>query len=155
MWGASTDLYFRVDKLLNQLAKPSTHPIRGDELRELPKVRKDQAPQSAFVFVTERGGPFTPESFNHMVKSAGQKAKLPFQVHAHMLRHSTGYKLAGDGHDTRSIQDYLGHKDIRQGGRYTGAVAQTIQGLLARLKPCCRPVAAGDPAADVERSPLT
>jgi type 1 fimbriae regulatory protein FimB/type 1 fimbriae regulatory protein FimE len=56
-----------------------------------------------------------------MVKKAGKKAKLPFQVqvHAHMLRHSTGYKLAGDGHDTRSIQDYLGHKDIRHTVRYT------------------------------------
>ena len=48
-----------------------------------------------------------------MVKRAGQKAKLPFQCHAHMLRHSAGYKLAGDGHDTRSIQAYLGHSDIR------------------------------------------
>jgi integrase len=55
----------------------------------------------------------------HLVKRAGQKAKLPFQVHVHMLRHSAGYKLAGDGHDTRSIQDYLGHKDIRHTVRYT------------------------------------
>jgi type 1 fimbriae regulatory protein FimB/type 1 fimbriae regulatory protein FimE len=36
-----------------------------------------------------------------------------------MLRHSAGYKLAGDGHDTLSIQDYLGHKDIRHTVRYT------------------------------------
>ena len=36
-----------------------------------------------------------------------------------MLRHSAGYKLAGDGHDTRSIQDYLGHRDIRHTVRYT------------------------------------
>jgi site-specific recombinase XerD len=28
-----------------------------------------------------------------------------------MLRHSTGYKLANDGHDTRSLQHYLGHKN--------------------------------------------
>jgi hypothetical protein len=35
-------------------------------------------------FVSERGGPFTTDSFNWMVR-AGQKAK-PFQVHAHMLR---------------------------------------------------------------------
>ena len=42
-----------------------------------------------------------------------------FQAHAHMLRHTAGYKLAGDGHDTRSIQDYLGHKDIRHTVRYT------------------------------------
>jgi type 1 fimbriae regulatory protein FimB/type 1 fimbriae regulatory protein FimE len=54
-----------------------------------------------------------------MVKRAGQKADLPFQVHAHMLRHAAGYKLAGDSHDTRSIQDYLGHKNIQHTVRYT------------------------------------
>jgi site-specific recombinase XerD len=43
------------------------------------------------------------DGFNWLVKRAGQKAGLPFQVHAHMLRHSAGYKLAGDGHDTRAI----------------------------------------------------
>ena len=69
--------------------------------------------------MTERGGPFSSESFNWMVKRVGEKAKLPFPVHAHMLRHSTGYKLASDGHDTRSIQDYLGHRDIRHTVRST------------------------------------
>jgi type 1 fimbriae regulatory protein FimB/type 1 fimbriae regulatory protein FimE len=97
--------------------KPSTHPIRGDELRELRKLRR--ASTGSFVFMSERGGPFTTDSFNWTVKRAGQKAKLPFPVHAHMLRHSAGYKLAGDGHDTRSIQDYLGHRDIRHTVRYT------------------------------------
>jgi type 1 fimbriae regulatory protein FimB/type 1 fimbriae regulatory protein FimE len=37
-----------------------------------------------------------------MVKRAGKKAGLPFQVHAHMIRHATGYKLANAGKDTRS-----------------------------------------------------
>lgn len=46
-------------------------------------------------------------------------AGLSFQVHSHMLRHAAGYKLAGDGHDTRSIQDYLGHKNIQHSVRYT------------------------------------
>jgi type 1 fimbriae regulatory protein FimE len=54
-----------------------------------------------------------------MVKRAGRKAGLPFQVHAHMIRHATGYKLANAGKDTRSIQGYLGHKDIRHTVRYT------------------------------------
>jgi site-specific recombinase XerD len=36
-----------------------------------------------------------------------------------LLRHSTGYKLANDGHDTRSIQQYLGHKNITHTVRYT------------------------------------
>ena len=98
--------------------KPSTHPVRGDELRALRKLHRE-APKSPFVFMTERGGPFTTDSFNWLVKRAGQKARFPFQVHAHMLRHATGYRLAGDGHDTRAIQDYLGHKNIQHTMRYT------------------------------------
>ncbi len=38
---------------------PSTHPIRGIELRALRVLRKDY-PDSPYVFVTERGGPMTP-----------------------------------------------------------------------------------------------
>jgi len=98
--------------------KPATHPIRGDEMRALRKLQRE-APKSAFVFVNERGTPFSPDGFNWLVKRAGQKAELPFQAHAHMLRHSAGYKLAGDGHDTRAIQDYLGHRNISNTVRYT------------------------------------
>jgi type 1 fimbriae regulatory protein FimB/type 1 fimbriae regulatory protein FimE len=98
--------------------KPSTHPLRGDELRALRKLQRE-ASKSPFVFVSERGGPFTTDSFNWMVKRAAQKADFPFQAHAHMLRHATGYKLAGDGHDTRAIQDYLGHRNIQHTVRYT------------------------------------
>jgi len=98
--------------------KPATHPIRGDEMRALRKLQRE-APKSPFVFVNERGTPFSPDGFNWLVKRAGQKARLPFQVHAHMLRHSAGYKLAGDGHDTRAIQDYLGHRNISNTVRYT------------------------------------
>jgi integrase len=97
--------------------KAATHPIRGDEMRALRKLQRE-APKSAFVFVNERGTPFSPDGFNWLVKHAGQKG-LPFQVHAHMLRHSAGYKLAGDGHDTRAIQDYLGHRNISNTVRYT------------------------------------
>jgi type 1 fimbriae regulatory protein FimB/type 1 fimbriae regulatory protein FimE len=99
---------------------PATHQIRGDELRALRKLQKEQQPRSAFVFTSERGGaPFTRDSFNWIVKRAGKKARLSFQVHAHMIRHATGYKLANAGKDTRSIQGYLGHKDIRHTVRYT------------------------------------
>jgi integrase len=98
--------------------KPSTHPIRGDELRALRQLKREQG-ISPFVFVSERATPFTTDSFNWIVKRAGQKAGIEFQIHAHMLRHSAGYKLAGDGHDTRSIQDYLGHKNIQHTVRYT------------------------------------
>ena len=44
---------------------------------------------------------------------------MPFQVHAHMLRHGCGYALSNAGHDTRAIQDWLGHRSIQHTVRYT------------------------------------
>ena len=46
-------------------------------------------------------------------------AKLPFPLHPHMLRHACGYKLANDGHDTRSLAHYLGHRNLQSTARYT------------------------------------
>ena len=36
-----------------------------------------------------------------------------------MLRHSTGFYLANKGHDTRAIQGYLGHANIKNTVIYT------------------------------------
>ena len=97
---------------------PATHPLTGRELRELRRHKRDSAP-SPFVFVSERGAPLTPPGFNHMVKRAAVAAKLGIKVHAHMLRHACGFKLANDGIDTRSLQAYLGHSNIQNTARYT------------------------------------
>ena len=54
-----------------------------------------------------------------MVERAGEAAKLGFKAHPHMLRHACGFALANKGHDTRSLQAYLGHKNIQHTVRYT------------------------------------
>ena len=98
---------------------PSTHPILGDELRALRRLQREQEPKSAFVFTSERGTPFSPAGFARMIDRAGASAKFSFKCHPHMLRHACGYKLANDGHDTRALQAYLGHKNIQHTVRYT------------------------------------
>jgi integrase len=97
---------------------PSVHPIRGDEIRALRKLRREN-PAEAYVFVSERGGPISPMGFHHLIQRLGTAAKMPFVIHPHMLRHACGFKLANDGHDTRSLQHYLGHKNIQHTVRYT------------------------------------
>ena len=77
------------------------------------------SPDSGFVFATERGGPFTTDAVNWHLKRIGERAGFPFLVHAHMLRHGCGYALANKGHDTRAIQDWLGHRSIQHTVRYT------------------------------------
>ncbi len=113
-WGRAATLHVR--RVKN--GKPAAHPLRGDELRALRELRR-RYPDSAFVFTTERGGPFTPDAVNRLVKRIGERAGLPFPAHAHMLRHGCGYALAGRGHDTRAIQDWLGHRSIQHTVRYT------------------------------------
>jgi type 1 fimbriae regulatory protein FimB/type 1 fimbriae regulatory protein FimE len=98
---------------------PSTHPILGDELRALRRLKREQEAKFAFVFVSERGDPFSNAGFARMVERAGAEAKLAFKAHPHMLRHACGYALANKGHDTRALQAYLGHKNIQHTVKYT------------------------------------
>ena len=53
-----------------------------------------------------------------LVTRAGEVTGLPFPAHPHMLRHACGFKLANEGHDTRSLQHYLGHKSLTHTVRY-------------------------------------
>jgi type 1 fimbriae regulatory protein FimE len=96
----------------------SVHPLRGPELRTLRRLQRDY-PDTAYVFVSERKAPLTADTVRKIVGRAGQRAGIEFSVHPHMLRHATGYKLANDGQDTRSIQHYLGHRNIEYTTRYT------------------------------------
>jgi integrase len=97
---------------------PSTHPLRGPELRELRELRREW-PNSPYLFVSERGGPMTTGNVRKLVARLGRAAGIAFPVHPHQLRHAIGFKLANDGHDTRAIQHYLGHRNIRHTVRYT------------------------------------
>jgi type 1 fimbriae regulatory protein FimB/type 1 fimbriae regulatory protein FimE len=97
---------------------PSVHPIRGDEIRALRRLQREQ-PESPYVFVTERGGPMAPKSFHATIQRLGERAGMPFPIHPHQLRHACGYALANAGHDTRALQAWLGHKNIQHTVRYT------------------------------------
>ena len=96
----------------------SSHPISGVEIRALRRLKRDYD-KSPFIFTTERKGPLTASTVRKMVARAGVNAGINFPIHPHMLRHSTGYKLANDGQDTRSIQHYMGHRNIQHTVRYT------------------------------------
>jgi site-specific recombinase XerD len=63
--------------------------------------------------------PFKTAGFAAMIKRAGELARLQLPLHPHMLRHACGFALANKGHDTRSLQAYLGHKNIQHTVRYT------------------------------------
>lgn len=107
--------------------KPSTQPLAGDELRALRRLFRES--DGNYVFQTERGTALDRSGLLKIVRRAGELAGLTFSVHPHMLRHATGYYLANRGTDTRTIQDYLGHKNIQHTVRYTELAPGRFKGL--------------------------
>jgi integrase len=102
---------------------PSTHPLRGPELRALRAWRREQGDATPYIFTSLRGAPMTRRTVHHVVAEAGKAAGINFPVHPHLLRHATGYFLANAGQDTRAIQLYLGHRNIQHTVRYTELAA--------------------------------
>jgi integrase len=107
---------------------PSNHELTGSELRALKRLQREQG-DSRYVFITERGAPFTVDGFRKMVIRLGESINMPFQIHPHMLRHACGFKLASDGIDTRRIQAYLGHRNIQSTQRYTKIAEGAFKGF--------------------------
>jgi hypothetical protein len=112
----------------------STHYLERDELAGLKRLER----ASAYVFVNERGEPFGRMGIARMIERAGEAAKLPFPVHVHMLRHSTGYALAGKGMDTRRLQHFLGHASITNTVRYTAMSPEPFKDLTCRMVEAAR-----------------
>ena len=128
-----SDLEFETATLHLRRAKKgtaATHPLLGDELRAL-RVLKREA-KSPFIFVSERGAPFTVSGLQKLVERAGVAAKIPFKVHPHMLRHATGYVLANKGTDTRTLQSYLRHRSIQSTVRYPELAPGRFKNLWKR-----------------------
>ena len=106
--------------------RDSIHPLRSPELRALRQLQRDY-PDTQYVFVSERKAPLSTRSIRQIIARAGELAGISFQVHPHQLRHACGYYLAAKGHDTRAIQDYLGHKNIHHTVRYTQMSPQRFE----------------------------
>ena len=117
-----TRAHLHVRRLKGGIA--SVHPIQGDELRTLRELRRQS--QGAFVFASERGGPMTRFNVSKMIEAADERAGLPY-AHPHMLRHTCGHLLADAGHDTRRLQLWLGHVDIKHTAHYSELSARPFK----------------------------
>jgi len=60
-------------------------------------------------------------------------AKLPFPIHARMLRHAAaGYALAARGVDTRTLQAFMGHRSIANTVIYTAVADKRIGNICSK-----------------------
>jgi integrase len=130
-----SDVDFKAARLNVKRLKGSVsgvHPLEGDELRALRKLRAQDA-NAEFAFTTERGGPMSAAGFRKMLTRLADDAGMSaLKVHPHALRHATGYALANKGLDTRTLQSYMGHAQITNTVRYTALDAGRFKGIWSK-----------------------
>ena len=111
----------------------TTHPLINKEIQALKRWLdiRDEYPQSTseWLFLSRKGNPLSRQQFYQIISASGDQAGLPLEIHPHMLRHSCGFALANMGIDTRLIQDYLGHRNIRHTVWYTASNAGRFYGI--------------------------
>ena len=108
--------------------RPSVHPVRGPELRALRRLQREYPP-SPYVFVTERGGPMTDRNVHYMVaRAAGSPSCRSLHTRT-CFGTLAATSSQNDGHDTRSVQAYLGHSSIQSTVRYTELAPQRFNGF--------------------------
>ncbi|MCT4737204.1 tyrosine-type DNA invertase [Raoultella ornithinolytica] len=115
----------------------TTHPLLGEEIRAIRawlRVRSTlPGAETDWLFITRQGGPVSRQRVWQVINRLGKESALSVDSHPHMLRHACGFALADRGVDTRLIQDYLGHRNIRHTVRYTASNAERFKGVW-RLK---------------------
>ena len=120
------DLDVNVEKIyINRLKNgfSNIHPIYGVEKKLLHtwlNVRNSEPyHKSQWLFLSKKGRKITRQYFYKLIKRYAEICEIPINVHPHMLRHGCGFALADQGMDTRLIQDFLGHRNIRHTVLYT------------------------------------
>jgi site-specific recombinase XerD len=96
------------------------------------RCKKRQFRDAAFVFATERDGPFTPDAINRLIKRIGERALAWRSRFTLICFAMLGVRPGHAGHDTRRIQDWLGHRWIQHTTRYTQLSAAPFKDFWRR-----------------------
>lgn len=106
----------------------TSQPMAGDELRAVRAYLNKREDALPWLFVSSQGGQMSRQNINYLIAEAGKRAGLG-HVNPHMLRHSCGHALADKGTDTRLMQDWLGHRDIRHTAWYSRTSVKRFEGI--------------------------
>ena len=127
-WGQTDLAAGRLRVIRRKGSDDSVQPLSGAEIRALRRIKREQETGTRHVFLTERKGPMSPNSFFKMLSRTAQSIGMD-DVHPHLLRHACGFKLVNQGVDTRTLAAYLGHRQMANTGRYTKMDACRFNGF--------------------------
>jgi integron integrase len=94
-----------------------------------PSIKRSNDPRSGVV----RRHHVAPESLQRAVKAAVKQANISKNGSCHTFRHSFATHILEDGYDIRTVQELLGHKDVRTTMIYTHVLNRGGRGVKSPL----------------------
>jgi integrase/recombinase XerD len=91
--------------------------------------------ENPWVFVSKGGKRLTREMLWILVKKYVRRAGLNAKVSPHTLRHSFATHLLAGGADLRTVQELLGHANIRTTQHYTHVDRTRLQAIHRKFHP--------------------
>jgi integrase/recombinase XerD len=116
------------------LGEPAVRALR-DYLGELRPALTKAAPDAPWVFVSRGGKALSREMLWALVKKYTLRAGLSARVSPHTLRHSFATHLLAGGADLRTVQELLGHANIRTTQHYTHVDRDRLKAIHRRFHP--------------------
>jgi integrase/recombinase XerD len=116
------------------IGKPAIQALRAylEDLRHK-LVRADS--ETPWVFVSRGGKALTREMLWVLVKKYVRRAGLNVRVSPHTLRHSFATHLLSRGADLRTVQELLGHSNIRTTQQYTHVDRDRLKAIHRQFHP--------------------
>jgi integrase/recombinase XerD len=130
-----------VVRIMGKGAKERLVPLGEEALNWLRRYLKEARPKilqqraADAMFVTNRGGAMTRQSFWHLLKRYSTQAGLTRSISPHTLRHAFATHLLNHGADLRVVQLLLGHSDISTTQIYTHVARERLKQLHAKHHP--------------------
>jgi integrase/recombinase XerD len=129
-------------KCMGKGSKQRVVPLGRQAIAAIRKYLEDQRPalvrsvsDAPWLFVSRGGRALTREMLWVLVKKYVRAAGLNTKVSPHTLRHSFATHLLSGGADLRTVQELLGHVNIRTTQHYTHVDRQRLRAIHAKFHP--------------------
>jgi integrase/recombinase XerD len=116
------------------LGRPAVEALRAYLEGLRPRLVKS-APEAPWVFVSRGGRRLTREMLWVLVKKYVRRAGVHAKVSPHTLRHSFATHLLAGGADLRTVQELLGHANIRTTQMYTHVDRERLKSIHRQFHP--------------------